>query len=71
MTLRELMNLLKKHTKLQNEANKIKFEITELLINFCPGSPLLCELGCLSVTEPSNFEKRVFEELKEIICQKN
>ena len=67
MTLRELKNLLKKHTKLQNEANKIKAEVVSLLIDFCPDSPLLCELGCLSVTETNNFEKRVFEELKEKI----
>ena len=64
MTKLELKKLLKKHTKLQDEANKIEREIANLLNIYCPNSELLFELGCLSVTEPSNYEKRAYKELE-------
>ena len=64
MTKLELKKMLKKHTKLQNEANEIERQINELLTTHCPNSQLLCELGCLSVTEPCNYEKQVYQELE-------
>lgn len=67
MTKQELKRLLKRHTKLQVEANTIERQISGLLSEYCPDSQLLCELGCLCVTEPSNYEKEAYKELADYL----
>ena len=61
-TKSELIKMLDKHTQHQEAANMISSDIYNWLLENRPDSELICELGCLSVTEPRSYKSLVLEE---------
>ena len=67
MTKLEMKKLLKKHCKLQMEANFLERQILNEVEKYKPNSQLFYELACIPDSEPQNVAGVVMEEIGEYL----